>query len=51
MRDGAEETVYSADDVADDFADEAGDVVDGVDEQRVEVEGFEDTADDVDEVA
>ena len=50
MGDGAEQTVHSADDVADDITDKAGYVIDGVDKQRVQVKGLEDAVDNINEV-
>lgn len=50
LSDGPEEAIYGAYDVCDGVADQRCCVADCRDEKRVEIEGIEDAADDVDEV-
>lgn len=47
MRDGAEQAIHCADNVVQNVRH----VVEGVDEERIEVQGLEDAVDDVDQVA
>ena len=50
LGDGAKKTVHNTDDVANNITDQARDVVDGVNEQRVQVKRLEDTVDNINEV-
>jgi hypothetical protein len=51
LRDRSEQAVYHANNISDNTINQTGDVVERVDEQRIQIQTLEDSADNVDQVA